>query len=1202
MATLDITRRGFDPKKMYSGVRMQQGRVLTDDDFNTQAEILAESSQKITNEIVGPFGSSNDGFLIKEPTVNEFGIDFKICKGSLYVAGKRIELLSQETFQLQRDWLQLTPNATPANSRYDLVYIEMWEKAISAVEDNEQFETGLGGPDTAQRSRLIKRLAVAEDTANTCHDAWHNLLATWEADGWGIVENYTRRPDTAITVGFVPNGLPDDLCHPQATDGYLGAENQALRVQLIDDSHFSWSYDNTTALHRARIDADRVTIHVDTEFKDHYSWPKAGQVVEILPWGGVLANGEKTAQEIEPGYFAKIENGYNPDEHTFSLVAGDAVPPGWGEEWTARVDSTDLEKRRYGTESETPFVYIRIWNRGPDVSSPAAIPIVAGENTLGTTGLTVTFDGDDRIPGDYWVIAARPQTRDQVTPWELEVGREPHGYIRYVAPLALIHWTVIGDSVDGEVVHDCRPRFRPLTHQNKCCTFIVGDGEISFGDFTSIQAAIDQLPEGGGKIVVLEGIYEEQLKIEGKQNIIIEGCGDETVILSDSGSSDPLISIIDCDGVTLKSFKAVHETGPVVLNHGLEKVIQGFESESLILIGRDSAAWTCYKAVDISLSNSLIEITSMEKQLGEGLGQISAVYAQGENISIDSNTITVEVRDRSTAALGGLQIGGGSSNVYINNNVVDNGNGNGITLGSLLWVPESIWGDWEKIEDWISNPFLLIAILMYIDPAGCIIWDPDPSPTDENGDPLIPLSSGDLLNVTITDNIIKNMGANGISVVHFFELEKYSDFITVDKLFIQNNTIESCLQIEFEVFPSDRLNHAAYAGIALADGEDIQIYANRVENNGNGHDTATCGVFILNGEAVMIEGNHVRFNGPNPDTTDGIKPGNKGGIVLPFVRPTVREVSFTTTANQTRQFFRQNGTPAARIHDNVVVSFQGKALKVMALGPLSIENNQFTSRGSDIADIFKAFIDNANSPEETGLKSAGGQSFDSTGALSLFIDLLGGSAVQVLNLGMSLELYLQLGGFGGVFLPDDLLNLADDDQTRSQVLLANGNIQFNGNQVTLDAIDSKITLGLSSVLLLSLDDIGFTNNQSDCALFTDFVFINTLALGWSMRQSDNRFKEGVANALLSVASFGLMNQTSENQGSHCFFTVGMPQLSHLCNNRTLMNARLTPISDQNKNPGCCCWGFDELESPCGKVIKSAEKLSQQLGEFFEKRG
>ena len=37
MATFDISRINFNPKKHYDSVRMQQGRVLTDDDWNENA-------------------------------------------------------------------------------------------------------------------------------------------------------------------------------------------------------------------------------------------------------------------------------------------------------------------------------------------------------------------------------------------------------------------------------------------------------------------------------------------------------------------------------------------------------------------------------------------------------------------------------------------------------------------------------------------------------------------------------------------------------------------------------------------------------------------------------------------------------------------------------------------------------------------------------------------------------------------------------------------------------------------------------------------------------------------------------------------------------------------------------------------------------------------------------------------------------------
>jgi hypothetical protein len=45
----DFTRFTFDPKKHYSSVRMQQGRIELDSDWNEQAEIQLHHSH-ITNQ------------------------------------------------------------------------------------------------------------------------------------------------------------------------------------------------------------------------------------------------------------------------------------------------------------------------------------------------------------------------------------------------------------------------------------------------------------------------------------------------------------------------------------------------------------------------------------------------------------------------------------------------------------------------------------------------------------------------------------------------------------------------------------------------------------------------------------------------------------------------------------------------------------------------------------------------------------------------------------------------------------------------------------------------------------------------------------------------------------------------------------------------------------------------------------------------
>ena len=116
-------------------------------------------------------------------------------------------------------------------------------------------------------------------------------------------------------------------------------------------------------------------------------------------------------------------------------------------------------------------------------------------------------------------------------------------------------------------------------------------------------------------------------------------------------------------------------------------------------------------------------------------------------------------------------------------------------------------------------------------------------------------------------------------------------------------------------------------------------------------------------------------------------------------------------------------------------------------------------------------------------------------------------------------------------------------------LFFGGEVLFDDNQVSLDALAADIQIGVSAVLLLSLDDVGITSNQCTCDLLLDFILTNALVLGFSLRVTDNRFKEPIGipglftPAFLSAVTPALMNETSFNQGTHCFYAIGAPTLS-----------------------------------------------------------
>ena len=64
----DITRSTFSAKKHYSGVRMQQGRVQMDADWNEQLDIRAHVERTTNLDVIGPSGAP-------EPATANFAVE-----------------------------------------------------------------------------------------------------------------------------------------------------------------------------------------------------------------------------------------------------------------------------------------------------------------------------------------------------------------------------------------------------------------------------------------------------------------------------------------------------------------------------------------------------------------------------------------------------------------------------------------------------------------------------------------------------------------------------------------------------------------------------------------------------------------------------------------------------------------------------------------------------------------------------------------------------------------------------------------------------------------------------------------------------------------------------------------------------------------------------------------------------------------------
>ncbi|HKC64491.1 MAG TPA: hypothetical protein VKB86_12690, partial [Pyrinomonadaceae bacterium] len=297
------------------------------------------------------------------------------------------------------------------------------------------------------------------------------------------------------------------------------------------------------------------------------------------------------------------------------------------------------------------------------------------------------------------------------------------------------------------------------------------------------------------------------------------------------------------------------------------------------------------------------------------------------------------------------------------------------------------------------------------------------------------------------------------------------------------------------------------------------------ENNGFSHLMPVCGIYVLHGEGIEVSRNRILNNGANDGKpASGAMPGARGGIYINYgITPRVPSIPNAGPTGTTRKSIPpQSGVAAVNVYDNCVSAPLGQALALVALGPVSVVGNQFTSLGV-----------------------VGSLESSTTWA----------TTVLIFNMGLSNELYMQILAFSAVaqgqvrtynsyqmgadnntlFMPKPGL----DDEILG-AYLANGNVLFSNNQCRLDLVDEMKESAISSVLIASLDDISFHGNQCDCDLFLgDLIFTQAILFGISLRMTDNRFKEGIQNAWLSALTLGILNVTTDNQSTHCLMVLGL---------------------------------------------------------------
>ncbi len=505
----DHSRFTFNPQKHYSGVLMQQGRVQLDSDWNEAQEISDRRWRAETLDLIGQAAvpeTTPDAFRIQSDGTGSFTIGL----GRLYVDGLLAEnhgLEPQYNSQLgelygtkpipynQQPYYPNPPSILPTPAgKTDLMYLDVWQREVTMLEDPAIQEIALGGPDTATRLQTVWQVKTLTDVgkdgggAITCGasiPAWDAL--TKPSAGW------------LTTIANEPPRNTDP-CNISPNAGYRGVENRLYRVEVhvggpLGMAKFKWSRDNgsiVSAVEKIASGGDRLTVR--RIGRDAVLRFKVGDWVEVLD-----DNVEFSDNPV--GHLAKV---INIEETSRELVIAPPIPASFNFPTNATTQATD----------PTRHTRVRRWDQKHD---PDGLLTVSASAIDIEDGIKVSFSvdiaiGTDFKVGDTWVFAARAADASV----ELLDKAPPRRILHHYTRLALV--TGAGAQ---PLITDCRPLFPAA----RCC-IVVRPGE-------DIQAAINKLCTTGGCICLAPGIHQlnKPLLIDGCKNLTIQGVGNATRLI-----------------------------------------------------------------------------------------------------------------------------------------------------------------------------------------------------------------------------------------------------------------------------------------------------------------------------------------------------------------------------------------------------------------------------------------------------------------------------------------------------------------------------------------------------------------------------------------------------------------------------------------------------------------------------------------------
>ncbi|MEA2465267.1 MAG: hypothetical protein QOJ98_3014 [Acidobacteriota bacterium] len=531
----DFTRLTHDPLKRYSKVLRQQGRADLDADTNELVQILGTRDETKIRDVVGqtgfPKGTGMQVSALADGTL-------RINPGRAYVDGILAELPGNApiNYASQPD-LPSPPPVNPQNGRRDLVYLDVWERFITAHQDPDIKEVALGGADTATRVQVVCQVRIRQNVggALTCDSP----LQDWAPPASGGL----------LSTELDVPAIPPDPCSPLPGSAFRGLENRLYRVEIhspgnLGQATWKWSRDNGSVFFGIREFRPNEPNRVELARmgRDAMLSIKNGDWAEVL--------GDTTDLKGNPGTLTQVDLADAPTR----IVTFDGA-----------VDAHEPEAH--------PIV--RRWDGEPQLSSANAVEL--------EDGIRVRLSGSGFRTGDYWTFTARTAEEGGL---ELLQNEAPHGIRHHYAKLAFVSWAQVNNAWNPAVT-DCRDLFPPLNdidaedvgfesavcefgpevktvqdalealckQDHDCCTLVAKPGP-------GWESVFNEIPNGGDAAICFRAgeypVASAPVVVTNKGHLKLTGVGPGTRIVAKSGEC--AVRFQGCKSVTVRDLHASGST------------------------------------------------------------------------------------------------------------------------------------------------------------------------------------------------------------------------------------------------------------------------------------------------------------------------------------------------------------------------------------------------------------------------------------------------------------------------------------------------------------------------------------------------------------------------------------------------------------------------------------------------------------------